>query len=129
MEFQKKILAIIQIPPPVHGSAIMNKYIYDSKLLKSNFQMDFILYNFVEQISEIGKFSFKKYLLFLKYLLLVIFKLIKNKPDLIYFPIVPYGVSFYRDSILVFFMKLFKVPIVYHLHGKGASKHYDKNKI
>ena len=49
-----------------------------------------------------------------------------HKPDIIYFPIVPHGISFYRDSIIVFLIKLFRIPLVYHLHGKGAKEHYHR---
>ena len=29
---------------------------------------------------------------------------------------------------MVILIKLFQVPIVYHLHGKGATKHYNNDK-
>ena len=126
MDKKNKILAIIQTPPPIHGSAIMNNYIFKSDLLKNTFEMDFIHYNFVKKVSEIGDFNLKKILKFFRYFILVFYKLLSNKPDLVYFPIVPYGSSFYRDSVLVLLIKLFKIPLVYHLHGKGAIKHYSK---
>ena len=125
---KKRILAILSTPPPVHGSALMNNYVFKSNLLREAFCMDYIHYNFVKKVSEIGDFNFKKIIKFFRYFFLVFYKLLFNKPDLVYFPIVPYGSSFYRDSILVLLIKIFKIPLVYHLHGKGAIKHYSKAK-
>lgn len=125
----KRVLAIITTPPPVHGSSIMNSYIYSSDLLRGFYDMDFLKYNFTKSVREIGKVNIFKILLFLKYVVILIYKLLFRRPHLIYFTIVPYGIAFYRDTILVFLIKLFNVKLVYHLHGKGVTKHYKKNAL
>ena len=39
---KKRILFIIPLPPPVHGSAMMNQYIKESKLINGAFDCDFV---------------------------------------------------------------------------------------
>ena len=65
----------------------------------------------------------------LKYLSALCYKLISNRPHLVYYTIVPYGWSFYRDILFVAIIKLFRIKLVYHLHGKGALASYKKNKF
>jgi glycosyltransferase involved in cell wall biosynthesis len=77
--------------------------------------------------NEMGKFNLRKvYKIFL-----ILFKLIKElvifKPRFIYFQISPHGIAFLRDFLFVSIIKLFKVKLVYHLHGKGI-KRYSKIK-
>ena len=123
------LLKIISTPPPIHGSNIMNQYVENSKILNEKFKTETIHYNFTQNVSEIGKIKFKKFFKFFKIIVKLIFKLIKFKPDLVYFPIVPYGFSFYRDLLIVAILKLFKRKIIFHLHGKGIRKNYSNNKL
>lgn len=125
---KRKILCIIQTPPPIHGAAVMNNYILNSQLLRDNYDLEFIEYNFVKKIKNIGGFSILKFTLFIKYIFKLVYNLFKKKPSLIYFTIVPHGFSFYRDCVLVLIIKFFKVPLIYHLHGKGIVNHYRNNK-
>jgi glycosyltransferase involved in cell wall biosynthesis len=123
-----KILCVMQLPPPIHGAAVMNSIVANSELLKDNFEIDVLSTNYVKTTKEIGSKSFRKIYLLIKYLWTLTFKLLFNRPNLVYFTIVPYGMSFYRDAIFVTIIKLFRVKLVYHLHGKGANNNYKRNK-
>ena len=124
-----KILEIISTPPPVHGSNIMNLYVKNSKIINTEFDVSFINYNFTKSVSDIGQISIFKLIRFIKIIFKLIFVLITKRPDLVYFPIVPFGISFFRDSIIVFILKIFRIKILFHLHGKGISEHYKKTKF
>lgn len=39
---KSKILFIMHMPPPVHGAAMMGKYIHDSKLINDKFECHYI---------------------------------------------------------------------------------------
>ena len=39
---KKKVLFIMHIPPPVHGAAIMGKYIFESTLINDEFDCIYI---------------------------------------------------------------------------------------
>jgi hypothetical protein len=56
----KKVLFVLPLPPPVHGSSMVGEYIKESKLITSSFQCRFINVSLSRDISEIGNFPFKK---------------------------------------------------------------------
>ena len=52
----------MQLPPPVHGASMMNKYIKDSKKVNASFDAFFLPLSFAEKVDDIGKISLKKIL-------------------------------------------------------------------
>jgi glycosyltransferase involved in cell wall biosynthesis len=117
----KKILFIVQLPPPLHGASIMNNHVVNSELIKSNFTVDLINLQFAGSLNQLKKFSLKKFFKAFLYCFTIIQRSLFKKPDLVYFTLVPTGYAFYRDAIYVFILKLFKNKIVFHLHGKGIK--------
>ena len=104
---KNKILAIVALPPPTHGSNVMNEFVVNSKILNHEFEIVSLKYNFVEKVSQIGSFNIKKITKYLFILIKLIHLLINFKPNLVYFPIVPYGPSFLRDAFTVFIIRIF----------------------
>ena len=88
---RKKILFIVQLPPPVHGASIMNSYLINSKILNSNFNIDVVNLQFLRSIKEITKFSFRKVLKAIYYGYEITKKVIIQKPGLVYFTLSPNG--------------------------------------
>lgn len=123
-----KVLFIMQLPPPVHGASMMNKYIKGSRGINEQFDTSYLPLNFVKNIQEIGKFSFSKIYKMSMFIFKLCYRLSSFKPALVYYTIAPFGFAFYRDSLFVFFIKLFRVKIVFHLHGKGIQQQC-KNKL
>ena len=56
----KKILFILQTPPPYHGSTIVGKQIQDILLIENQFDSNIINSNLSNHISDIGKNNYKK---------------------------------------------------------------------
>jgi hypothetical protein len=102
----KKILCIVQLPPPIHGVTLTNDIIRNSKDFNSKFKTKYIDYSFVKAINKIGGFSIQKGFFFIWVLFKILFQTFKFKPDAIYFTIAPVGGAFLRDAILVSFLKL-----------------------
>lgn len=123
---KNKILMFCQIPPPIHGVTVMNKYLMDSKIINSFYKIDFIKISYGNSIGGIGKINVYKLFRIIQYSLALIKKIIFFRPNLIYLTITPSGPAFLRDACYVFIMKLFRVKILYHLHGKGISHSYQK---
>ncbi len=121
----KKILFLVQLPPPVHGASIMNQHVINI-FEKSKYTIRTIELRFVESIDQIGKVSFLKIIRFLN----VGYNIFKNilfwRPDIVYFTLSPFGGAFYRDVVYVFILKIFRVKIAYHLHGKGIKNNFNK---
>lgn len=76
-------------------------------------------------VTESNKLSFVKIgRLISKYLKLTSILIGKKNVIGCYFTITPTGPSFLKDSIYVLILKLFKVPIIFHLHGNGIRNKY-----
>ena len=124
---KKKILCILQLPPPLHGASMMNNYLTKSKILNQNFNIEVINLQFSKSIHELEKFSFIKVLKSFHYGIMIVRKMIKFKPHLVYFTLSPKGYAFYRDGFYILLVKIFKSKIVLHLHGKGIKKNIQNN--
>lgn len=117
---KSKILFILHIPPPVHGSSMVGSYIKQSQKIKQNFNCRFINLGTSFTINEIGKKPFLKAFRYIKIIFLILKELFFNKPDLCYLAITAKGKAFYKDSFIVFLIKFFGVSIVFHFHNKGV---------
>ncbi|UZO81460.1 glycosyltransferase family 4 protein [Aquimarina sp. ERC-38] len=121
-----KILFILHLPPPVHGSSMVGQYIHDSQRINNTFRTRFVNLGTSKSVDEIGEKSFKKYVTYFK-ILKEIFKILKNdRPDKVYLAITAKGIALYKDCFVVSLVKFFKVPLIIHFHNKGVNKYQDK---
>jgi glycosyltransferase involved in cell wall biosynthesis len=125
----KKILFIVKLPPPVTGATLMNKSIYYGIAKLGKYETTLISANYAESVADLGRYSINKIGTYFRVLSDLIGNIIKNKPDLIYFQISPTGLPFMRDSILTLIIKIFRIEIIYHLHGLGIEESITKHKI
>lgn len=122
----KKILFILHVPPPVHGSSVMGKFIVTSDIVNSEFKTNHINLGTSSKIDEIGKGSFRKIVLYCQILIAVVNQLLFNKPDIVYLAITAKGVAFYKDFIVVLLTKIFRIKLVLHFHNKGVCLNQNK---
>lgn len=123
----KKILFIGQFPPPLHGASIMNSYVINSEIIRSNFNIDYINLQFAKSVKELNEFSFLKVFKAFFYGFVIVKRIITQRPDLVYFNLTPKGFAFYRDALYVFLLKLLRRRIVFHLHSKGIKNNARKS--
>lgn len=117
-----KILFILHLPPPVHGAAMVGKYIQDSRLVNDTFDCHFINLSASNRVDEVGKLSVRKIIFLFSNLWQVIRTVIKEKPDLCYLtPTSNMGAAFLRDFMMVTLLWLFRVKIVLHFHNKASE--------
>lgn len=116
-----KILFIVPLPPPVHGSTVMCKHIKDSKLIKDEFDCDYVNLSVSRNMGEVHAFKFIKIWRFIYAYLDVLIKLMTRKYVLCYVALA-FHKSLLKDAPFVLLCKLFRRRIVIHLHGKGASQ-------
>ena len=116
-----KILFILHLPPPVHGSSMVGKNIYDSKILNSSFDTSYINLSTSKTIDEIGKNPFLKIIRYLSILGKVILKLINFNPAIVYLSITAKGIGFYKDFPIALLVKLSGKKLVLHYHNKGVQ--------
>lgn len=116
-----KILFVLHLPPPVHGAAMVGKYIQESKVINEDFQCRYINLALARDLEDIGHGGLSKLLKFLK-LLVQIRKEVKDfRPDLVYVTPNACGGAFYKDFVVVQMLKLMGCRVVAHYHNKGVS--------
>lgn len=121
-----KILFILHLPPPIHGAAMMGKYIQESKVINTSFDCRFINLATASNLSDIGHIGFKKvwkYLGLLKHIFQTVRKL---RPDLIYITPNAGGVAFLKDFVVVQILKAMGCKVIAHYHNKGVTAYQDK---
>ena len=117
-----KILFIAPLPPPVHGSSMVSKYIKESKLIQECFDCDFVNLSTSRSMDEIGKGGLKKIFRFLGSLFTLLGKLLTHRYDLCYIAITCHGMGFLKDAPFALLCKLFGHKLLLHQHNKGMSR-------
>ena len=112
-----KCIAMVQLPPPMHGAAAMNLQAVDALARCSDLTL--IELRFGKDLGGIAKFSCRKVALALW--LLVKLGLHLPRAKAFYICFAPSGAAFYRDCLYVLLAKLFGVPAILHLHGRGLA--------
>lgn len=121
MKFKSKILFVVPLPPPVHGSSMMCNYIKESNLINNNYDCDYVNLSTSRSIDEVEKFMFIKIWRLFTVYVKVLFKLLTNRYALCYVALAFHNALF-KDALIVLLCKIFGRKIVIHLHGKGASE-------
>lgn len=121
-----KILFIMHMPPPVHGAAMVGKYIHDSHIINEAFDCHYFNLTLARNLSDIGKGGVRKFINFLKQLHNIRKKVQNIHPQLCYVTPNAKGTAFYKDFFVVILLKLMKQNIIIHYHNKGVSTRQDK---
>ena len=116
-----RILFIAPLPPPVHGSAMVSKYIKDSAKVQSVAQCDWVNLSTSRRMDEIGKGGAMKLLRFMGAYLKTLWLLLTHRYDLCYLAITCHGIGFLKDAPFVWLCKMFGCRVLIHQHNKGMS--------
>lgn len=116
-----KLLCMMQLPPPLHGASVMNQRVADSATLAARFQLEVLPLSFANSIADIGTVRVAKLITAVNVAGRLVSRLLRDRPDVVYFTISPFGGAFYRDCVYVGILKALRVPRVFHLHGKGIA--------
>lgn len=129
MNNKPTILCITQLPPPVHGQSLINEKVVNNEVLTKAYNIIILDAKYSNSIKEIGSGNFKKIFKLIPIIFQLLKFLITKKIKLVYFSIAPIGIPFYRDASLVFLIKLFRIKLLYHMHGLGVDRGASKNKF
>lgn len=121
-----RILFVVPLPPPVHGSAVVSQQIRDSKVINEAFHCDWVNISLSRTIGEIGKNNLFKFFRFVGAFCRSIGKLLTHRYDLCYLAITCHGIGFLKDAPFVLLCKLFGRRIVIHQHNKGMAKDVER---
>ncbi|MEJ7683895.1 MAG: hypothetical protein WKG06_39760 [Segetibacter sp.] len=103
-----KVLFILHLPNPVHGAAMMGKYIKESKIISNSFDGDYINLSTSQHVHEVGKAGIGKIVNLIKIQGKVLKALMSKNYDLIYLTLTAKGSGFYKDLMIVVILKLFR---------------------
>ncbi|GGP01714.1 glycosyl transferase [Cloacibacterium rupense] len=101
---------------------MVGQWIKESKIINNNFNARYLNLLASKSVDESGKISVGKLLGMIGLILNLIKEIIIHRPQQVYFALTTTGFAFYRDCVLVFLIKLFRINIIYHLHNKGVKK-------
>lgn len=123
---KRKILMLAPLPPPVHGSTLMTRYIKESGLVNEAVDMDWVNLSTSRRMDEIGKSTPVKYLRFAAAFFKTAFKLMTRRYHSAYIAIACRGVGFLKDAPLALLCKIFRVPLIIHQHNRGMADYVDR---
>ena len=123
---KKKVLFILHLPPPVHGSSMVGQYIKDSSVINEGINAEYINLGTSKSLDEIGKNPLQKISVYLKIVFKTLKQLIIFQPDLVYIALTAKGKAFYKDAFIALLAKLFGRKIAYHLHNRSMAERQDK---
>lgn len=127
---KSKVLFIVPLPPPVHGSSMVSQSIKESSVLNGAFEMDFVNLSTSRKMEEIDKRSWalyaRKAVRFIGAYAKTFWLLASHRYDLCYLAITCHGVGFLKDAPFVLLCKLFGRKVVIHQHNKGMAKDVDR---
>jgi glycosyltransferase involved in cell wall biosynthesis len=116
-----KLLMIGQLPPPYGGQSIHIGKMRDI-LEEDGFDFKFLEMKFSRDLSENGKFAFRKVLRLGLLLFRLIWILLKDRPKYVYFPVSgAEKVPVYRDIALLLPIRLLRRKVIFHFHAAGLS--------
>lgn len=126
MKAKRKILFILHLPPPIHGAAMVGKYIHDSKTINEQFECRYINLTTASSLEEIGKVSYGKLKAFIHLLSTIRRQVEEFHPYLVYVTPNAKGGAFYKDFIVVQMLKIMGCRVVAHYHNKGVCIRQDR---
>ncbi len=121
-----KILFILHFPPPVHGAAMMGKYIREFKISCNSYEGRYLNLGTSRTLEEIGKGGLKKLLRYFVIIWKTGFNLMNYRPNLVYLTLTSKGKGFYKDTVIIIIAKVLRAKMVYHFHNKGVSTRQHK---
>lgn len=127
-----KVLFIMHMPPPVHGAAMVGKYIHDSKIVNGSFACRYENMMLASDLEDIGKGGVKKVFNLMAQLKRFKKAIKEFLPDLVYITPNAAGGAFYKDFIVVQYvkhcLKMYSpnAQIVAHYHNKGVANRQNR---
>lgn len=122
METKPKILFILHLPPPIHGAAMVGKWIHDSEKINEQFDCRYINLTAAANLSDIGKIGIGKVFNFSRMMTRIRRTVKVFKPDLVYVTPNAAGGAFYKDFMVVNMLKRMGCRVLCHYHNKGVRR-------
>ncbi len=121
-EERPRVLMVAQLPPPVHGAAVVSQAIVDSGYLNQRFAIEPYRLAYAASIADLRSFKLAKVgRAFLDALRLWVLTR-RKRYAAAYLTLTPSGLGFYRDLFIIYVLRLAGCKLIYHLHGLGVRR-------
>lgn len=114
------------MPPPVHGAAMMGKYIHNSQIINQSFDCRYFNLTLAKNLQDIGKGGIRKLRDFILQLRNIRQEVKIFRPALCYVTPNAKDGAFYKDFVIVMMLKAMGQKVVIHYHNKGVATRQDK---
>lgn len=114
-----RVLFMAQLPPPIHGAAVVSMNIIESAVVREAFDLDVVDISTAGNVDDIGKVGIVKLLKTVALVAKTARKLLLGRYDLVYLTLSIRGPALYKDALLAIIAKKTGRKVVYHLHAKG----------
>jgi len=125
----KDVLFFLKVPPPIHGSTLMNRQIMQSAIIHNNLSSACFPVSISKDVSDVGKFSLGKVRRVFRDYAKLPGVLRRAKPSLVYFAVSPYGSALLKDFFFYRIIRFYRIPVVFHHHGKGVKKQGERSTL
>lgn len=129
MREKSKVLFLVQLPPPHHGAAYMNKRITELIGEMNIFDTKVLNLSKAKSSDDIGSIKLNK----IFRVLLTYFQLIKLlvffRPNLVFFNFSSRGIALIRDYFYILILKVFRLDYVLYLQIGGFDKRAEAHKL
>lgn len=127
---RKKILFMVPLPPPVHGSGMVCLQILQSEKINTDFDCRYVNLSTSRGNGEVAGFTplllLKKLGRFIASFLRSFWLLVVFRPQTCYVAIACRGVGFLKDAPFVLLARMFGCKIILHHHNKGMSGYVNR---
>lgn len=123
-----RILFLLHLPPPIHGSSIVGRTIQENISINTEFSCNYINLLASRNVAESGKINSSKLFNFMITWIKVFVSITRYRPNLCYLALTTTGAAFFKDLLFVALLKAFRINLVYHLHNKGVSLYGNKKR-
>lgn len=114
------------MPPPVHGAAMMGKFIHDSQVINQAFDCRYFNLTLAKNLQDIGKGGIRKLRDFIQQLRNIRQEVKTFRPTLCYVTPNAKGGAFYKDFVVVMILKAMGQKVAVHYHNKGVATRQNK---
>ena len=111
---------MLHLPPPAHGLALKNRRMLDGRVAEA-MEMRVIRYRFTAELGDLGRFSIRKLVLAVGYLLRQVAEVLFRRPDVGYQSLSTSGGPLLRDAVYMNVFRLLRVPYVLHVPTLGLA--------
>ena len=115
------IAAPVPLPPPVHGSNVMNQVVLKMLLEGDEWRVEHIPLQFSAVVATVGQFGLIKITRHFMIVLAAVWKLARLRPEVTYLSPAVSGFAWIRDALLIVAARAFSRDVVVHIHGRGLS--------